>query len=47
MVLQHHGVGLGGVEGGVPLAAALRVVDEGLLELIREAEDLDARRRES
>ncbi len=36
--LQHHGDGLGGVEGRVPLTAALGVGDERLLELIGEAE---------
>jgi hypothetical protein len=35
--LQHHGDGLRGVEGRVPLAAALGVADERLLELIGEA----------
>jgi len=36
--LQHHGDGLRRVEGGIPLAAALGVGDERLLELIGEAE---------
>jgi hypothetical protein len=36
--LQHHGDGLGGVEGRVPLAAAFGVGDERLLELIGGAE---------
>ena len=38
VLLQHHGDGLRGVEGWVALAAALRVGDERLLELIGEAE---------
>ena len=38
VLLQHHGDGLGGVEGRVPLAAALGVGDERFLELIGEAE---------
>ncbi len=36
--LEHHGDGLGGVEGRVPLTAALGVGDERFLELIGEAE---------
>ncbi len=36
--LQHHGDGLGGVEGRVSLAAAFGVGDQRLLELIGEAE---------
>jgi hypothetical protein len=35
--LQHHGDGLGSIEGRVPLTAALGVGDERLLELIGEA----------
>ena len=38
VLLQHHGDGLGGVKGRVPLAAALGVGDERFLELIGEAE---------
>ena len=36
--LQHHGDGLRGVEGRVPLAAALGVGDKRLLQLIGETE---------
>ena len=43
--LQHHGDGLRGVEGRVPLAAALGVGDERLLELIGESEVISAASR--
>ncbi len=39
--LQHHGYGLGVVEGRVPLAAALGVGDECLLELNGEGKFTD------
>jgi hypothetical protein len=44
--LQHHGDGLGGVEGRVPLAAALGVGDERLLELIGEAGEVRMQKSE-
>ena len=44
--MPYHADGLRGVEGRVPLAAALGVGDERLLELIGEVEDHNARQRE-
>ena len=43
--LQHHGDGLRGVEGRIPLAAALGVGDDRLLELIGESEVISAASR--
>lgn len=51
--LQHHGDGLGGVKGRVPLAAALGVVGAGVFALVGKTEEirrplvqLDSRRAE-
>jgi hypothetical protein len=41
VILQHHGDGLRGVEGQVPLTAALGVCDPRLFELISEVELLN------